>query len=911
MANRFSAVATLLCTSVFLSPISASDSSQSGEQLIERPVPDSEHRVTLLPRSDLIVAGTSRPIELSNNKVVTLENADGFARYRLDTPRGEQNIYQKIGGHEYVRLAFDPSIRELRLLENELKVVLSDYSDFDIFLSSIGAAGRAFPALDRAYIQVPPYSDHEALYQRLLSQPRVQSIEFVFARGDVRESNVYPDDYKITLNRDDGRFESERALFKQSNQATKLHDSLRGIIQITELSPKDVSGLLFIINDGTEPFRYTEGSKYEIRLGKLENDFSSLDSYEIVDVEEATLFEIPPGALVSSSFFRLRPDDWEPDRMYVLAIEITTSDDSGALAHTTFATNHDGEPIVTCPSPGRVQDLENSGDPFYEHQWALENTGQTAFGTQGGVENEDVRMNAVRDMNLGGRNVHVAIVDTGLDICHPDLQNNIAQSQSINFHHGDWGREGAWPHVRSSDPYNPSLTGDHGTGMGGVIGAVADNGIAIRGVAPFVWLRGFNYVSDPTRANFLTSLGSGMTRHTNDVDVFNLSLGNNGTFFISSISDIDEMNAPFSHGVSELREGRGALYVKSSGNEFNSCDRALNEEIGCVSAQTDRMNSSPYVINVGGLNAAGKRAAYSNAGSNVWVTAPGGSRDDNADGYPGLMSIDQFGLDRGYLWTRSEGHWSRDPTFNPRGSVLAPGGTSLATALVSGAIAILLEVNPELTWRDVKHILATSARQVDAEIEEVSYAISSLQEAVTTQHAWQTNEAGYSFHNYYGFGGLDIDAAVALASEYEPNSLAEKVKSGWVESDNLSDLAIPDANSQGVALQLSIDSDELPQDTTIESVELIIHFTHTWAADVQFELVAPSGLVSILSPAFNFELRRDVQSGIVYFGSNAFYGEMAQGTWEIRFRDLFADDVGSVHTAYLRILGASASIGDE
>ena len=907
MAIRLRILTVFVGSCVLHSLVTAEESRLASEKPLELRSPNSEHWATLLPRSDSIVLNDQRSIALSNNKIVTISKTGKFVRYKLDTPRGEQNIYRQTGYDQPLRTAFDPSVQELRVLENTFRVRLSDYSAFSEFLASIDSHGRAFPVLDRAYVSIPKHTDHERFYQRLLSHPLVRRIDFVFARSERRESNSYIGQYKKALSPYESTFHRERTRSRSGNSETIPHYSLTGSIRITELSPKDVSGLIFIVNEGTEPYRYADGGKYEIRLGKLASDFSNLDSYDIVDFEEEALFELPPGALVSSSFFRLRPDNWEANQVYVLVIDITTNDGSSSHGHVTFATNHDGEPIVTCPSPGRVQDREVTGDPFYEYQWALKNTGQAAFGSQGGVEDEDVRMSTTIDMHLGGRNVHVGIVDTGLDICHPDLQNNVAQSQSINFLHSDWDPNIPWPHVRSSDPYNPTLIGDHGTAMAGVIGAVADNGIAIRGVAPFVWLRGFNYIRAPTRANFLTALGSGMTRHTNDVDIFNLSLGDNGSFFISSLSDIDEMNAPFAHGIAELREGAGALYVKASGNEFNTCDRSLNVVIGCVSSQTDRINSSPYVITVAGLNAVGRKAVYSNAGSNLWLSAPGGSRDDNTDGYPGLLSIDQFGLDRGYLWTRSEDHWSRDRTLNPRGSVLAPGGTSLSNALVSGAIAILLEVNPHLTWRDVKHILAVSSRQVESEIEEASYAVSSLQEKVTTQHAWQTNDAGFSFHNYYGFGALDIDEAVELASHYEPDSLGESVKSDWQISDNQSDLTIPDASAQGVLLEVSIDSEDLPQDTKIEAVELVIHLTHTWAADVQFELTSPSGTLSIVSPAFNFELRRDVQSGLLYFGSNTFYGERVNGTWQVRFRDLFADDMGSVHAAYIRIHGNSES----
>ncbi|MCY4094813.1 MAG: S8 family serine peptidase [Gammaproteobacteria bacterium] len=866
--------------------------------------------VGLLPRSDWITLDHGSELTLKGLTDVSISRSNSYIRFSADTPRGQQNIFLDANDTR-TRLAFDRSVRELRLLENTFRVVLSEYTDFDGFLKSADTHGRAFPALARAYVDIPLAHSHESFYEVLRIHPKVHAVDLVFARPSEKKADRIAHSFQRTFIDENAPSSYKKALSTASSTTQARHYDFKADLRIDELSPKDVSGSVFITNEGTEPYRFADGGSYEVRLGRLHDNFIDLDSYEIADFEGEQLFEIPPGTTIFRTFFRLRPDDWESNQMYVLVVDITTNDGSETFGHKLFATNQEGEPIVTCPLPNRIQDLDTVGDPFYEFQWALKNTGQSAFGVQGGIEGEDVRMQATQELDLGGRNVNVAVVDTGLDICHPDLQSNIAQSQSINFRHRDWRPAVPWPSVRSSDPYNPILVGDHGTAMAGVIGAVSDNGIGIRGVAPFVWIRAFNYLSDPTTANFLTALGSGETRHTSDVDIFNLSLGDQGTFFVRSLADIEEENAPFAHGTSFLRNEKGAVYVKASGNEFNSCTNAVNQRIGCVSSQTDRINSSPYVITVGGLNAAGLRAAYSNTGSNVWLTAPGGSRDSSPEGYPGLISLDQFGTDRGHLWTQSPDHWSRNHDLNPRGSVLAPGGTSLSNAIVTGAIAILLEVEPNLTWRDIKHILAVSSRQVDPDIETVPFSHANLQEDVVVQHAWQTNEAGYEFHNYYGFGALDIDAAVEMVQGYEPESLPARVMSDWVTLDDQSDFAIPDGHAEGVVASITLDTDELPQDTTIESVELVVSLTHPWAADVQIELTSPSGTISIVSPAFNVELRRYVQSGMLYLGSNAFYGENASGTWNIRFRDVFADDVGSIHTAYMRIHGASNSISPE
>lgn len=89
-------------------------------------------------------------------------------------------------------------------------------------------------------------------------------------------------------------------------------------------------------------------------------------------------------------------------------------------------------------------------------------------------------------MRLGrnGAGAILAIVDTGLEICHPDLAANIEEGKSFNF--------GVAAGSSITDPFNHNTLGDHGTSVAGVAAAVADNGLGGRGVAPGVQLRGFN-----------------------------------------------------------------------------------------------------------------------------------------------------------------------------------------------------------------------------------------------------------------------------------------------------------------------------------------------------------------------------------------------------------------------------------
>ena len=83
-------------------------------------------------------------------------------------------------------------------------------------------------------------------------------------------------------------------------------------------------------------------------------------------------------------------------------------------------------------------------------QWHLVNSGQAAFAAQPGVPGEDLAMQGALQDGPTGRGVRVAVVDTGLEICHPDLTANIEAGASHNFN------VGPWTGASNRDPY-PAL----------------------------------------------------------------------------------------------------------------------------------------------------------------------------------------------------------------------------------------------------------------------------------------------------------------------------------------------------------------------------------------------------------------------------------------------------------------------
>ena len=143
------------------------------------------------------------------------------------------------------------------------------------------------------------------------------------------------------------------------------------------------------------------------------------------------------------------------------------------------------------------------------------------------------------------------------------------------------------------------------------------------------------------------------------------------------------------------------------------------------------------------------------------------------------------------------------------------------------------EANNALTWRDVKLILAASARKNDPD--NTGWEQGALKYGSTTDR--------YNYNDEYGFGMVDAKAAVDLASGW---TNAPELREITSESATIN-LAIPDAPSSGTATTVSTSLTIDPYVEFIEFVEINTNFNHTNFRDLTVELVSPSGAVSTLS----------------------------------------------------------------
>jgi len=529
--------------------------------------------------------------------------------------------------------------------------------------------------------------------------------------------------------------------------------------------------------------------------------------------------------------------------------------------------------------------VDASSGPLVSQQWHLKNTGQNAFADSGGVANMDINVEPAFGAGSSGLGVIAAVVDSGLEIAHEDLAANVVPNGSWNFNNN------------TTDPTNPATDGDHGTMVSGLI-AMARNSLGGIGVAPSASLKGFNFLSSTqSGTQFVDSLGGSTSNpNSSDVFVFNQSFGitTNTPVHVDPLEE-----SVYLSGVTSLRGAKGALYVKAGGNGFNSVGtvNCTGTGLTCENANFDPGNTLPYQIVVGAFNANGIRASYSTAGSAIWVSAPGGEFGRNVSVHPGfpandyepaMVTTDQSGCAKGESRTGvNTSVFDNGGAFNTSCNYTnGMNGSSSATPVTVGVIALMLEANPALTWRDVKHILASTARQFDPARAAVTVLLPNPapNSPYVAEPAWTTNHATptpFHYHNWYGFGAIDASAAVNMARTYV-SALGTFTNTGFIPSATLS-IPIPDQSATGASNGISVPAGPV---SVIEAVQIRVNVTHPFVGELGIELNSPMGTRSVLKNITDGYFNSVNLSNQVFL-SNAFYGENPTGTWTIKVVDGF------------------------
>ena len=532
---------------------------------------------------------------------------------------------------------------------------------------------------------------------------------------------------------------------------------------------------------------------------------------------------------------------------------------------------------VSCGDSGSLG--SNSGtsgpDPLFDQQWFLINSGQSAFSTGAATIGKDINYQTSVSQGYSGAGVHVLLSDDGMEIDHEDLAANYDASRSRDY---------SQPAPYTGSGAHKNLFDMHGTAVAGIIAAVGNNSIGVRGVASGVSISSANVVSSSVSLSTAMLVDQANTT----AEIVNQSWGSTQNF-INVISPT--YLAQIASAVSTKRSGKGTIFVQSAGNNYRVSVGGGLYRVG--NSNFDGLKSTSYTLVVGALDSADSSTSTSSTGSNLWLSAYGGG--DGAT-TPAILTTDRAGCNNGLsisIATKNTFESGSNPFNSNCNYTSAMNGTSSAAAMVSGATALMLEANPNLSWRDVRHIYATTSVKVNPSISSVENPNVASPSGHVWQQGWVENAAHYSFHNRFGFGKLDVDAAVAMAKTYSVNLGTDQTSTA---SSGAVSIAIPEDNT-GAASILS-DATGL----TVESVQVKVSITHPNVGEIGLELTSPSNTKSIVKN-INDSLSGVANLSDAVFTSNAFYGENASGNWTLKVLDGATGNTGTLTNWTITVYG--------
>uniref|UniRef100_A0A8C1XK47 Furin (paired basic amino acid cleaving enzyme) a n=1 Tax=Cyprinus carpio TaxID=7962 RepID=A0A8C1XK47_CYPCA len=321
------------------------------------------------------------------------------------------------------------------------------------------------------------------------------------------------------------------------------------------------------------------------------------------------------------------------------------------------------------------------------------------FSIQYNEDRRDLNVKEAWKQGFTGQGVVVSILDDGIEKNHPDLIQNYDPDASYDVNDGD------------PDPqprYTQLNDNRHGTRCAGEVAAVANNGICGVGVAYNAKIGGVRMldgeVTDVVEAQSLSL-------NPQHIDIYSASWGpeDDGKTVDGPAKLAKEA---FLHGVMEGRGGRGSIFVWASGNGGREKD----------SCNCDGYTNSIYTLSISSSTQNGNVPWYSEACSSTLAT-----------------TYSSGGLNEKQIVTTDLRQKCTDSHT----------GTSASAPLAAGIIALALEANKNLTWRDMQHLVVRTSNP-----------------AHLTTNDWKINGVGRRVSHSYGYGLLDAGAIVALAKNW-------------------------------------------------------------------------------------------------------------------------------------------------
>ncbi|KJZ78597.1 hypothetical protein HIM_01988 [Hirsutella minnesotensis 3608] len=455
---------------------------------------------------------------------------------------------------------------------------------------------------------------------------------------------------------------------------------------------------------------------------------------------------------------------------------------------------------VVLAKQNRVMNQLSIHDPIFKEQWHLLNTIQAGH---------DINVTDLWLQGITGHNATVAIVDDGIDMTSGDLKDN-------------YFAEGSWDFNDRQAKPEPKLSDDrHGTRCAGEV-AAARNDVCGVGAAYNARVAGIRILSKPISD---ADEAEAMIYKNQHNQIYSCSWGPR--------DDGRSMEAPgiliqraILKGIQEGRGGLGSIYVFASGNGAASGDNC----------NFDGYTNSIYSITVGAVDRAGSHPYYSElCSAQLVVTYSSGGGDS--------------------IHTTDVGANKCTATH---------GGTSAAAPLAAGIFALVMQVRPDLAWRDMQYLAMDTAVPVGDKPE-----------------SWKKTAIGKQYSHYFGYGKIDSFALVQKAMTWKKVKPQAWLFSPWVHVGT----PIPEGE-HGLITQFEVTKDMVEKANLerVEHVTITMNVNHTRRGDLSVDLVSPANVISHIATA----RPQDSHNGGYddwTFMSVVHWGEIGVGNWTLVIRD--------------------------
>ncbi|XP_076100234.1 neuroendocrine convertase 2-like isoform X1 [Mytilus galloprovincialis] len=412
-----------------------------------------------------------------------------------------------------------------------------------------------------------------------------------------------------------------------------------------------------------------------------------------------------------------------------------------------------------------------------------------------------------------GMGITIAVLDDGLQTDHLDLAANVDTVSDKDFYDYD------------DDPRHEGGN-SHGTECSGLIGAVKDNNICVVGVAFSCTLIGIRILGDSALLD--SDEAQALNHYISKIDIYSNSWGPGELTGFEEPGPITKV--ALQNGVTNGRNGKGSIYIWAAGNggTADNCN-------------ADGYANSIYTVAITGVQI-GKNAWYSEVCAPALAAAYGGSEDDR------------------FMTTTTTASGCKTEGVQ---------GTSYAAPIATGIAALTLEANPNLTWRDIQHLIVFTSNRNGFN---------------DTYSEWSINGANKEFSQVLGFGLLDAEAMVKYGKHWVTVPIQQTCRS-YTSSPALS-------TNTSASDSITITSGDCSSLNYLEHVLAHITFSYTGFRGVtQLYLVSPSGTRShLLHYRYNDAVDNEPAGTLIWtFMSVHFWKENPIGSWSLEISSYIND----------------------